>query len=172
MLLSTKNYKTFRIETEDGEVVKEFSGAVNAGKALPGDVVEATEMGCQLVSRVQHPPLSGLLEFNTKIRYGFTSRDVPLYLFRPYNEAYPPMLVSSKEVTRENQIAVILFEHWEDQTFPRGGLVHSMGAAGDKDVEKAAIALQHSPWNWSKKMIPDILVYPSKEGRHVLDKDD
>jgi exoribonuclease R len=170
MLLSTKNYKTFCIETEDGEVIKEFSGAVNTGKALPGDVVEPTETGCQLVSRVQHPPLSGLLEFNTKIRYGFTSRDVPLYLFRPYNEAYPPMLVSSKEITRENQIAVVLFEHWEDQTFPRGGLVHIMGAAGDRDVEKTAVALQHSPWSWSKKMIPDTLVYPPKEGRHILDK--
>ena len=171
--LYTKNYQTFTVETAEGDVVKEFAGAAAAGRALPGDLVEPTETGCQLVTRVQHPPLAGMLEFNTKIRYGFTSRGVPLYLFKPYNEAYPPLLIASKETIRENQLAVVVFEHWEPETeytFPRGGLVHIMGPAGVSDVEKAAIAFQYSPWGWSKKTVPEMLVMPRKEGRHILDK--
>ena len=171
--LYTKNYQSFTLESAEGDIVKEFVGAAAAERALPGDMVEPTETGCQLVSRAAHPPLSGMLEFNTKIRYGFTSRGVPLYLFRPYNEAYPPLLVASKETVRENQLAVVAFEHWEsdtDYTFPRGGLVHIIGPAGTKDLEKAAIAVQYSPWTWSKKTVPEILVMPSREGRHILDK--
>lgn len=170
MFLYTKNYKTFRIETAEGECIKEFSGAVEAGKALPGDEVEPTETGCRLISRSEHHSLSGLLEFGGKIRHGFTSRGVPLYLFKPYNEAYPPFLVASKETGRENQLAVIAFEHWDEGTFPRGGLIHILGPAGNKVVEKAAIAWQYSPWSWSKKRMPEELVFPSKNGRHVLDK--
>ena len=168
--LYTKNYQTFTIETAEGDVVKEFAGAAAAERALPGDVVEATESGCKLVSRIQHAPLAGMLELNTKVRYGFTSRGVPLYMFRPYNEAYPPFLVASKETVRENYLAVVAFEHWDDTTFPRGGLIHIIGPAGVKDVEKAAIAFQYSPWAWSKKTIPEMLVMPSKEGHYILDK--
>lgn len=173
MFLYTKNYQTFKVQTAEGDIIKEFAGAENAERSLLGDTVELTESGCKLVTRANHPPLAGMLEFNTKIRYGFTSRGVPLYLFKPYNEAYPPLLVASKELTRENQLAVVLYEHWDSETintFPRGGLVHIMGPAGVKDVEKAAIALQYSPWGWSKKMIPEMLVMPSKEGRYILDK--
>ena len=172
--LYTKNYQTFTVETAEGDVVKEFEGAAAAERALPGDVVEPTETGCRLVTRVSHPPLAGMLEFNTKIRYGFTTRGVPLYMFRPYNEAYPPFLVASKEtLLLKPQLAVVAFEHWDSETvntFPRGGLVHIIGPAGNKDVEKAAIAFQYSPWGWSKKTVPEMLVMPSKEGRYILDK--
>jgi exoribonuclease R len=94
-------------------------------------------------------------------------------MFRPYNDAYPPLLVASKETMRENQLAVVLFEHWDSETvntFPRGGLVHILGPAGVKDLEKKTIAFQYSPWAWSKKSIPETLVVPSKEGRYILDK--
>jgi exoribonuclease R len=170
MHLYTKNYQTFKIETAEGDIIKEFAGATEAGKALPGDVVEPTETGCKLVGRVIHPPLAGLLEMDTKVRYGFTSRGVPLYMFKPYNEAYPPLLVATKETVRENQLAVVMFEHWDEGTFPRGGIINILGAAGIKEVEKAAVALQYSPWAWSKKTVPELLIMPQKEGRFVLDK--
>ena len=167
--LYTKNYLTFMVETAEGDVLKEFSGAVNAGKALPGDYVVATEEGCELVNRIDHPPLVGVIEFTSKIRYGFTVRGVPLYLFTPYNEAYPPMLISSKDTNTENYIAVATFEHWDESTFPRGGLTQILGPCGSIETEKKAVTLQYSPWSWSKRMIEE-LVYPSKEGRYVLDK--
>ena len=169
--LFTKNYTTFKVETADGRVLKEFSGALAAGKALLGDTVHLVDEGCKLVTRVEYPPLVGVIEFNTKVRHGFSSRGVPLYLFSPSNEAYPPMLVASKETARDNCFAVAAFEHWdEESTFPRGGLVKVLGLCGDSKVEKDAIALQYSPWSWSKKTLPVDFVYPSKEGRFILDK--
>ena len=169
--LYTKNYATFTIQTAEGRILKEFSGAVAAGKALCGDTVNGSTDGCTLISRTDHPQLVGILELNTKVRHGFTDRGVPLYLFLPSNEAYPPMLVASKETARENCLAVAAFEHWDgDTTFPRGGLVRILGLCGDIDTEKLAVGFQHSPWSWSKKTTPEELIYPSREGRHVIDK--
>jgi len=170
MYLYTKNYVNFQIETAEGQILADFTGATAAGKALCGDTVRTTADGCELVERTDHPPLVGILEFNTKVRYGFSIRGVPLYLFMPFNEAYPPMLVASKETGRENCLAVAAFEHWDESTFPRGGLVRILGLCGDIDVEKAAVALQYSPWSWSNKTMPTELIYPSKEGRLILDK--
>ena len=170
MYLFTKNYITFRIETAEGAILKEIEGATAAGKAFCGDTVVSRGDGCELISRADHPPLVGVLELNTKVRHGFTARNVPLYLFTPSNEAYPPMLVASKETTRENCLAVVAFEHWDEGTFPRGGLVKLLGACGSIDAEKAAVSLQYSPWSWSTKTIPSILVSPPVEGRLVIDK--
>ena len=170
MYLYTKNYVNFQIETAEGQILADFTGATAAGKALCGDIVMTTADGCELVERIDHPPLVGILEFNSKVRYGFSVRGVPLYLFMPFNEAYPPMLVASKETGRDNCLAVAAFEHWDDGTFPRGGLVRILGLCGVIDVEKAAVALQYSPWSWSNKTMPTELVYPSKEGRLILDK--
>jgi exoribonuclease R len=169
--LYTKNYMTFKVETADGKILKEFSGALAAGKALPGDTVHVVDDGCQLISRAEHPSLVGVIEFNTKVRHGFSTKGVPLYLFTPSNEAYPPMLIASKETGRDNCLALASFEHWdEESTFPRGGLVRVLGLCGDISVEKGAIAFQYSPWTWSKKTIPAELIYPTREGRYVIDK--
>ena len=167
--LFTKNYRSFSLETNTGEIIKSFEGATKAGKALPGDSVEPTEDGCKLIHRVTHPPLVGVIEFTSKIRYGFTSRNVPLYLFTPYNEAYPPMLLASKETNRENYIGLAVFEHWDEGTFPRGGLMQILGACGDLDAEKMAVALQYSPWSWTKKSMGEFIV-PQTDGRHIVDK--
>lgn len=168
--LHTKNYQTFRVETSEGATMKEFSGATAAGKALCGDMVHVVGEECKLVSRVDHPPLVGLLEFNTKVRHGFSPKGVPLYLFIPFNEAYPPMLVASKETGRDNCLAVAAFDHWDESTYPRAGLIRILGLCGDIETEKEAVALQYSPWSWSKKTMPTELVYPSKEGRLIIDK--
>lgn len=167
-MLRTKDYMRFRIE-DGGECLREFSGAQYAGKALPGDKVKPTETGCALVERAEHPPLVGVLELNTKVRYGFTGRGVPLYLFKPLDESYPPMLVASKETTRTNKLALAAFENWlYGATFPRAGLQIILGECGDFATEMEAIAYQYSPWSWTNKRIPDNLAHPSKEGRIIL----
>ena len=171
MFLSTHNYIDFHIETSEGECIHTFSGADKAGKALPGDSVKPIEnAGCELVYHVLHPPLVGLLELNTTVRYGFTNRNVPLYLFKPYNESYPPMLVASKDTSRTNQLAVAVFEHWTDSTFPRGGITKILGPAGVREIELEAIALQYSPWSWTSKLCPVELIHPDRKTRFILDK--
>ena len=121
-ILKTKNYKEFTvIEPETGLVLKSFSGAKNAGKCLPGDAVTVTETGCALVSRCTQPTIAGLLELNSKVKFGYSGRNVPIYMFVPFNESYPPFVVGcSEKDTSVNRLALIRFEGLWDDGFPRG----------------------------------------------------
>lgn len=50
----------------------------------------------------------GVLELASKIRYGVTSRGVPMYLFVPYNKEIPSLIVGSSERDlSRNQIAIV-----------------------------------------------------------------
>ena len=114
-MLTTKNYQTFEIPG-----LKTFSGAKNAQRCLPGDTVESTETGCKLIKRADHPVLAGLIELNSKVRYGFSARNVPIYLFTPFNESYPPFVVGcSERDCSKNRLALVKFESWTE-TYPRG----------------------------------------------------
>ena len=167
-MLTTKNYKQFRVLDEKGICVKEFEGASEAGKAFHGDSVTLSEKGCCLLSRVQHPPLVGLLELTSKVLHGFSRRGVPLRLFTPYDEKYPPMLVGYKGTERINIIVVAVFENWDDDGFPRAGLQKILGNAGDIPVELEAIRFQHSPWNWSSKYMANFKRPNTFMGREVI----
>ncbi len=136
----TKNYEDFVIKTDSGEIA--FRGA--AGGALPGDTV-VWDNCCKLVSRIQHIVV-GTLELNSKTRYGMTARGVPLFLFQPYDESYPPFYVGSaeKDLTRP-QIGVVRFESWSGSKCPRGVLARALlGPAGDLETEKSALLLHWS----------------------------
>jgi exoribonuclease R len=167
-MLSTKDYKHFRIVSEAGDVLSTFEGAGNAGKALPGDFVKATETGCILLERTRHPPLVGIVHFDSKVKYGLTSRNIPIYMFTPLNESYPPFLVGSSLQERTNHLGLATFENWETTTFPRGSLQRILGSCGQESVEKEALALQYSPWKQRSKDIPTQIILPSKENRFVL----
>ena len=122
--LHTKNYRDFTInDVSTDTIIKTFSNAKNAGKSLPGDIVSPTIDGCELVTRVNHHVIAGLLELSSKVRYGFSSRNVPIYLFTPFNEAYPPFVVgSSEKQPSPNRYALIRFENEWPDTFPKGHL--------------------------------------------------
>lgn len=168
-MLTTKDYKHFSIVSETGALLAQFEGANRAGKALPGDWVEQTDSGVHLLKRTEHPPLVGIVQFDSKTKYGFTSRNIPIYMFIPYNECYPPFLVGSSLRERTNQIGVAKFESWEGTTFPRGSLQRILGSCGQESIEKEALALQYSPWKQRTKDIPMRMELPSKEGRFLLD---
>lgn len=163
MYLKTKNYRDFSI-IENGIVVREFHDARLARKSFPGDIVSiGCAEGCKLVSRSEHPILAGLLELNSKIKYGFTSRNVPIYLFTPYNESYPSFIVGSTEQGSVNRIGLIRFEgEWTD-TFPRGTLIRLL----DNGADEEALFWTYSPYACEKYkgFYPDS---PSLDGRRLL----
>lgn len=95
----------------------------------------------------------GVLELASKYRYGLTSRGVPLYLFKPYDAAWPDVVCgsSTRDVTH-NQIAIVTMEaNLRDQTVdparpkPRGLLVRLVGRVGDADAEQAALLEHYCP---------------------------
>jgi hypothetical protein len=142
-ILNTKNYKEFTVvDSETGVVLKTFTGAKNAGKCLPGDSVDITETGCKLVSRAVHPIIAGLLELNSKVKFGYSGRNVPIYMFVPFNESYPQFVVGcSEKDTSVNRLGLIRFEGLWDEGFPRGILQRLLAI----DAEAEALFWTYSP---------------------------
>lgn len=151
MTLETKDYLNFNIFNDEGDCIKMIQGVEKIVPALPGDKVN--EEG-DLLKRTSHPPLVGILYVNSKVKYGITSKGKPIYLFEPYNKAYPLMIVGSNEKGgTSNVIALVTFEAWEKGSkFPRGGLQRILGSCGDHAVEREMLLLRYSPWSYPKKV--------------------
>ena len=95
----------------------------------------------------------GVLELASKYRYGLTSHGVPLYLFRPYDEAEPEYIVGSKSRdTSYNQIALVdvpasppSLAPAAGAPKPRGALIRLLGPVGDADAEREGLLLHYCP---------------------------
>jgi exoribonuclease R len=151
MTLETKDYLNFNIINDEGKCIKMIHGVEKIVPALPGDKV--SEDG-ELLKRISHPFIIGILYVNSKVKYGITSKGKPIYLFEPYNKAYPLMIVGSDEKgATSNMIALVSFEAWEKGSkFPRGGLQRILGSCGDHAVEREMLLLRYSPWSYPKKV--------------------
>lgn len=109
-----------------------------------------TSSGKQTVS---HPPITlvGVVELASKYRYGLTSRGVPLFLFQPYDEAWPALVVGSSErdLTR-NRIGVVEVTPEAVSSTPvtkiRGNLLRLLGPVGDPTAERAGLLAHYCPW--------------------------
>ncbi len=149
----TKNYSRFSITDSENNTIPlmEFEGAKLANPALHGDSIELVlepTHSIKVIKRGQHPILAGLLDLKSRTKYGMTSRNVPIYLFYPFDKRYPPFRVgcSEKDVTH-NRLALVEFSDFtQSDIFPRGNLVRLIGIAGDLEAEKAALAHTISPY--------------------------
>jgi len=151
MTLETKDYLNFNIINDEGECIKMIQGVEKIVPALPGDKVSQDG---ELLKRISHPPIIGILYVNSKVKYGITSKGKPIYLFEPYNKAYPLMIVGSSEKgATSNMIAIVTFEAWDKGSkFPRGGLQKILGPCGNHAVEREMLLLRYSPWSYPKKV--------------------
>lgn len=151
-ILQTRDYLSFEIRSDIGDVLHTFQGAKLANRCLVGDHVYWKDDRCQLELRDEHPLLVGTIELTHSARYGFTSRKTPLYLFTPYDARYPQMIVGSNEKDKtKNRVGLVKFETWsETSLFPRGSLQVVLGRSGEIEVEKRAILHQVCPWSYPK----------------------
>lgn len=168
-ILKTKDYETFSV------VESQFVGAQKAATGLHGDFVEMNADGnsiSKVILRAQHKGLVGTLEIAGKTKYGFTSRNVPIYLFIPWNESYPPFYVGSSHLDRTSNLIVIVdFESWiSTANCPRGVLRRILGASGNLEAEETGLKFHTHPTMWTKNM--DILPrVPFLQGGSFLDVD-
>ena len=119
------------VERVDGPVPKKW---------LPGDIVQGDELQRK---PTDHQSIVGIIDYTNRTGQGFTSRNIPLYMFHPFKRSYPPMLVASKAKPSQNQIATVNYEHW-DNKWPRAGIQKRLGPVGDRDTEVAAYILNTS----------------------------
>ena len=145
MLLQTKDYQHFQIlDEESGHVLHEFDGAKLANRCLPGDIVSET---VTLVKRAAIPLLVGTIQIQSKYLFGYTAKNVPIYLFHPYDLSYPPMRVGCSSKDGTNKIGLVQFDTWDlTETYPRANLVQLLGDSGDPKAEYEALQYQYAPW--------------------------
>jgi exoribonuclease R len=149
-MLTTKNYQEFQVLSEDGTLEKTFTGVGH--RCLPGDLVDMTPDGISLKKRNQPNPLVGTIHIQSKYLFGHTSRNVPIYLFFPYDISYPPMRVGCSAKDGKNKIGLVIFESWDKgETYPRGILQQVLGDAGELEVEQLALKYNYAP-EWKKMM--------------------
>lgn len=144
-----------------------FEGAKAANKCLLFDKVVSTQDGCLLVERTDHPTLVGILN-TTGPKYGYTSRQHPIYLCKPLDPMYPPFYVGSKIIDNvKNKLITFKFDSWpENSEFPKGIFIDLLGDCGDDIAEKKAVLLNASPYVWPKKLSE--IIQPSFENRMKL----
>lgn len=169
----TPDYHTFTlIDADTGPVGPTFTDAKLFNGILNGDLVSVNddkELPIDLVSRGRHPILSGILVLNSKVLYGLTSRNVPIYLFHPYDRRYPPFRVGCTDKSRVNKVATVIFEHWNrGDMFPRGALVAVLGPADNFEAERSGLEVMASPFYSHKAFmgIPSSMLMPT--GRELL----
>jgi len=151
-ILETKDYKKFLLIKkikEDYDEPTVFEDASLANGCFNGDTVSWDSNGCRLIKRGEHPILAGILELNSKIKYGITSRGNPMFLFTPYRREYPSLVVGcSERVLTHNKLALVRTEEAipSGRTLPRGNLIELIGLTGNAKAERLALLWTYTPY--------------------------
>ena len=156
--LFTKDYKRFEVRSKDDFIDPiKFEDALLANGCFNGDKVSwDIESGCRLIERGEHPILSGILELNSKVKYGVTSRGTPMYLFTPYRQEYPSLVVgcSEKDLTRNKLVLVKADEATPSgRSLPRGNLQETLGLSGDPRIERLALLWAYTPYKMPNTLV-------------------
>ena len=94
--------------------------------------------------------IPGILELTSRTKYGMTSRNVPLYLFRPLNQNLGPCIVGCSKLSTTNVLALVNVPSWEPAKLTRGNLDRILGNCGDFNAEEEALTYQYRKPGWSK----------------------
>ena len=155
--LETKDYAHFQL-IRNGQIDPiTFEDAGLANGCFNGDQVSWDQVsGCRLIKRAEHPVLAGVLELNSKIKYGITSRGVPMYLFTPYRREYPNLVVGcSERVLTYNVLALVRTEEAvpSGRSLPRGNLIEIIGPTGDSKAERLALLWTYTPYKMPNTLL-------------------
>lgn len=113
--------------------------------------------------------IPGIVHLTSKTLYGMTSRNAPLYRFRPLDDSLPDMIVGSSAPDRTRNILAIVDVTMEYTHPPRGNIVVVLGPCGDPSAEREALRYRWGPpLRWNKNTLQPIVPPPFK-GRRLLD---
>ncbi len=104
----------------DGKIIK---GYQNLNHCFHGDTVEVNEDKVIKVveTDIKNAMIPGILHINSKYKFGFNRKKMPIYRFVPLDWKYPEFMVASS-MKGENRYVVIKFMNWESK-FPNGRIV-------------------------------------------------
>lgn len=107
--------------------------------------------------------IPGIIQLNSKTIYGLTSRNVPIYRFKPLNTKLPDYLVGCSLKDRTNNM-LALVQKSETQ---RTNLIRLIGPCGTLEYEREALFFQYSSNEW-KKFDKTAVKFPPKDDRKSL----
>jgi len=108
--------------------------------------------------------IAGILHLNNKTKYGMTRKNVPMYLFRPFDPNEHFYIVGCSQRDTSTNLLALIEPLDMTQRIPRGNLVQILGPCGDWDAEREAIHWTHRPHRQPKVDL-SALVPPTTTGR-------
>lgn len=88
----------------------------------------------------------GVLDVQSKFKYGYTSHGTPLYLFKPLNSSLPNYIVGSNiKILSVNYLVLV-----EKVNEMKANLVTILGECGDWKAERKALMWMYSPVTYKK----------------------
>lgn len=162
------------VTLEDGETIELHDNA-ELNRALHLDKVSIREYESNrymVTNIIEMNKLSktivGILDTTSKIKYGFTKKSVPIYIFRPTDSRYPPFYVASKtRMNKMNVYAIIEYSKWENRSkYPNGNCLDIIGNINEEENEYQHLLwlyhLQYPNLNHKYKKV-DIPIIPTKD---------
>ena len=108
--------------------------------------------------------IAGILHLNSKTKYGMTGKNVPMYLFRPFDPKEHLYIVGCSQRDTSTNLLALIEPLDMTQRIPRGNLVRVLGPCGDWDAEREAIHWTYRPHKQPKVDL-SALVPPTTTGR-------
>jgi len=163
------------VSLEDGEETIELQNKAELNRAFHLDKVSVREyesnryMVTNIMDRnTLSKSIVGTLDTTSKIKYGFTKKNVPIYIFRPTDSRYPPFYVASKtRMNKMNVYAIIEYSKWENSCkYPNGNCLDIIGYINEEENEYQHMLwlyhLQYPNLNHKYKKV-DIHIIPTKD---------
>lgn len=107
--------------------------------------------------------IPGILQLNSKTIYGLTSRNIPIYRFKPLNTKLPDYLVGCSLKDRTTNMLALV----QKTDTQRTNLIRLIGPCGNLQSEREALFFQYSSNEW-KKFNKTEINFPLQDERTVI----
>ena len=114
-------------------------------RAIHKDIVYVKDNKVINIKERNMSKIAGILYLNKNTKYGFNSKNMPYYVFKPLNKKYPKFLVASSIKNTSKNYIVISFHKWPvDSKYPYGKCEKIIGPIGNYENECEILLYKHN----------------------------
>lgn len=118
---------------------------VENNRAIHNDIVYIQDNKVINIKERNMSKIAGILYLNKNTKYGFNSKNMPYYVFKPLNKKYPKFLVASSIKNTTKNYIVISFNKWPvDSKYPYGKCEKIIGPIGNYENECEILLYKHN----------------------------
>ena len=118
---------------------------IENNRAIHKDIVYIQDNKVINIKQRNITKIAGILYLNKNTKYGFNSKNMPYYVFKPLNKKYPKFLVASSIKNTSKNYIVISFNKWPtDSKYPYGKCEKIIGPIGNYENECEILLYKHN----------------------------